>query len=105
MKGIGCPEPCDQVTSDIFYRKSSLVMQIVELKIGEHLDSILKEMYIEASQSKKEQVLSLDSFRASFRKVCGIRPKEIFSNWILSTSCPKFTLNYEFNKRYNSLDL
>ena len=37
--------------------------------------------------------------------MCGIRAKEIFNNWIFSTSCPKLTLNYEFNKRYNSLDL
>ena len=79
-------------------------MQMIELKIGDLLDSILKEMYQEAVQSK-DRILSLDSFRAAYKKVCGIRPKEIFSNWIFSTSCPKLTLNYEFNKRYNSLDL
>ena len=50
-------------------------------------------------------MLSLESFRASYRKVCGIRPKEIFNNWILATSCPKFTLHYEFYKRNNSLEL
>lgn len=83
-------------------------MQMVELKIGELLDNILKEMYVEATSSsdkRNEQVLSLESFRASYRKVCGIRPKEIFNNWILATSCPKFTLHYEFYKRNNSLEL
>lgn len=48
LKGLSCPDPCDQTGSDIFYRKCGLVMQMIELKIGDLLDSILKEMYQEA---------------------------------------------------------
>jgi predicted metalloprotease with PDZ domain len=77
---------------------------MIELKIGDLLDTILKEMYQEGLTTK-ERVISAESFRKTYKKVCGIRPREIFSNWITSTSCPKLTLNYEFNKRYNSLDL
>ena len=104
LKGLGCPDPSDQTASDMFYRKCGLVMQMIELKIGELLDTILKQMYQDAVQSK-ERMITLESFRITYKDVCGIRPKEIFNNWIYSTSCPKLTLNYEFNKRYNSLDL
>lgn len=45
------------------------------------------------------------SFRRKFRKVCGMQPQTVFTNWIWSTSCPKLELSYEFNKRNNSLDL
>lgn len=45
------------------------------------------------------------SFRKKFRKVCGMKPDNLFTNWIWSNSCPKLELSYEFNKRNNSLDL
>lgn len=48
LRGLGCPDPADQIANDIFYRKCGLVMQMIELKIGELLDTILKEMYQEA---------------------------------------------------------
>jgi len=41
LLGLGCPDPADQVASDIFYRKCGLIMQMIELKIREHLDTIL----------------------------------------------------------------
>jgi len=53
----------------------------------------------------RERTVSLASFKSTFKKVCGIRLKEILSNWIHATSCPKLTLNYEYNKRSNTLEL
>ena len=61
-------------------------------------------MYQDAVQTG-ERVLGLESFRSAYKRVCGIRPTEIFNNWIYATSCPKLTLEYEFNKRYNSLNM
>ena len=104
LLGLGCPDPSDQTSSDIFFRKCGLVMQMIELKIGQYLDPIIKEMYQDTLASH-DHVVSLEKFRKTYKKVCGTRIKEIFSNWIQATSCPKLTLNYEFNKRYNSLDL
>lgn len=102
LKGLGCPDPTDQVTSDVFYRKCGLVMQMIELKIGDLFDTILKQLY-QKGFAQKERVISREMFRQSYKKNCGISVKDIFSNWVDATSCPKLTLNYEFKKRDNSL--
>ena len=43
---LGCPEASEQTLNDIFYRKCSLFMHMIESHIDEsNLDKILKEMY------------------------------------------------------------
>ena len=37
--------------------------------------------------------------------MCGFKLKQFSENWILSTSCPKLTVQYVYNKKNNSLDL
>lgn len=37
--------------------------------------------------------------------MCGFKLKQFASNWIRSTSCPKLTVSYIYNKKNNSLDL
>ena len=102
--GLGYPSPADQQASDIFYRKCGLVMHIIELKIGEYLDTVLREMFQEALAAP-EHMISLETFKSTYRKFCGIRPTEIFKNWAFATSCPKLTLTCDFNRRQNSLDM
>mmetsp|Transcript_27424 Transcript_27424/g.36680 ORF Transcript_27424/g.36680 Transcript_27424/m.36680 type:complete len:179 (-) Transcript_27424:3590-4126(-) len=55
--------------------------------------------------AQPEHTISLETFKSTYRKFCGIRPTEIFKNWAFATSCPKLTLEYEFNRRQNSLDM
>jgi len=105
---LGCPHPAEQSLNDIFYRKCGLVMHMVESNIDEsNLDKILREMYHDAliMVEPNERLIDHISFRKKFRKVCGMKPDNLFTNWIWSNSCPKLELSYEFNKRNNSLDL
>lgn len=82
-------------------------MHMIESNIDEtNLDKIFREMYYDALQSAPGlRLIDQLSFRRKFRKVCGMQPQTVFTNWIWSTSCPKLELSYEFNKRNNSLDL
>ena len=105
LSRLGCSEASEQTLNDIFYRKCALIMHMIESNIDEsNLDQIFREMYMEAERSEAKQ-LSAVTFYQTFRKVCGMRPRVFFQNWISSTSCPKLELSYEFSKRNNSLDL
>lgn len=107
MYRLGAPHPAELSLSDIFFRKCSLIMHMIESNIDEtNLDKIFREMYFDALQSAPGlRLIDQLSFRRKFRKVCGMQPQTVFTNWIWSTSCPKLELSYEFNKRNNSLDL
>ena len=82
-------------------------MHMVESNIDEsNLDKILRELYSDALLNEPgHRMLDQLAFRKKFRKVCGMQPTSMFSNWIWSCSCPRLELSYEFNKRNNSLDL
>lgn len=44
-------------------------------------------------------------FKKIFKHVCGFKLKQFANNWITSTSCPKLSVSYTYNKKNNSLDL
>ena len=66
LKGLGCPEPANQVASDIFYCKCGLIMHMIELKIGDLFDRILREMYIKGI-AEPERTISAVLFRNTYR--------------------------------------
>ena len=52
MSGLGYPDPIDQYANDIFYRKCSLLMYMIESKTQESkMDQILRKMFVEAYES------------------------------------------------------
>ena len=104
MQSLGPAHPSHQYLSDIFYRKCSLLMHMIESNIDEsHLDKIFREMFHDAQENN--YLLSQMNFRKKFKKICGMQPLTYYQNWIWATGCPKLELSYEFNKRNNSLDL
>ncbi len=105
MAGLACAEPVDQDASDLFYLKCNLIFKMMESKIDvDNMDAIFREILSDSLANFKSKI-DQDSLKRAYKKVCGIREREIFSNWINSSGCPKLTLTYEFNKRYKSLDL
>ena len=50
-------------------------------------------------------MISTRTFLKIFKQVCGFKLKSFADNWIDSTSCPKLTVSYNYNKKNNSLDL
>lgn len=63
-------------------------------------DAILRELYYSQSPC-----VSTGLFLRIFKEVCGFKLRQFYNNWISSTSCPKLTASYEYNKKNNSLDL
>lgn len=105
MAGLACAEPTDQDASNLFYLKCNLIFKMMESKIDiDNMNAIFREVLTDSVTNFGYRI-NADSLKRAYKKVCGIRERDIFSNWINSSGCPKLTLTYEFNKRYKSLDL
>ena len=103
---MGPAHPSEQFLSDIFYRKCSLLMHMLLQTIGERdLNNIIREIHAEAIQFDDGK-LEGDKLYRKLRKVVNkYTAKDFFDNWVWATSCPELTLNYQFNKRNNQIEV
>lgn len=76
-------------------------MHMIESMIDKsYYEKIIRQLYASA-----QPILSAGLFLEIFKEVCGFKLKQFCTNWILSTSCPKLTASFQYNKKNNSLDL
>lgn len=76
-------------------------MHMIESMIDKsYYERIIRQLFASA-----QPTISAGLFLEIFKEVCGFKLKQFCTNWILSTSCPKLTASYQYNKKNNSLDL
>ncbi len=89
------------ILNDLVYEKCELIMHMIESMIDKaNFERIIREVYQQATPC-----ISTKLFQHIYKQVCGFKLKPFAFNWINSSSSPKLTVSYQYNKKNNSLDL
>lgn len=101
VRSISIPNPNELMIDETVFEKCELIMHMIESMIDKsYFERIIRELY-----QKSQPIVSTKLFMKIFKQVCGFKLKSFSSNWMTSTSCPKITVSYNYNKKNNSLDL
>ena len=96
------PHPSYVQYHDHYFVKSGILMHILENKIKEHFDKLLKILFQETV--KQKFTLNSRNFMKKFKKVCGFSPK-MLNNWLYKTGAVELKIKQKWIKKSNSVEL
>lgn len=95
------PHPSYVQYHDHYFVKSGIIMHILENKIKEHFDKLLKILFQETV--KQKFTLNTKNFMRKFKKVCGFSPK-MLNNWLYKTGAVELKIRQKWMKKSNSVE-
>jgi hypothetical protein len=96
--------PMELQFDPLVYLKSTVVLHLLEAQVEKaFLQKAMKNIINE--RMKNGYNISTESFIKIFKKNCGINLKHFMGLWVYKTGMLELSVNYNYNKRTNSIDV
>jgi transcription initiation factor TFIID subunit 2 len=93
------------VSSKIFKKKASLVLYMIEKRIGpDALRKVLSNIITAAAATSDDRTLSTKKFLKLIRRTTGIDLRPFADRWIFGKGCPNLTCGFFFNRKKHVIE-